>query len=150
MRVVIQRVKKASVNINNQKIAQINKGLLILLGIESNDTEQDIQWLTNKICKLRIFNDQQGHLNKAILDIQGDVLLVSQFTLFASTKKGNRPSFIKAAPPEIAIPIYEKTIQAFETCLGKKIQTGEFGAMMDVKLTNDGPVTLIIDSKNKE
>jgi D-tyrosyl-tRNA(Tyr) deacylase len=150
MRIVIQRVKEASVFIANKKTAHINNGLLILLGIEKEDTQEDIKWITTKICNLRIFNDANGLLNKSILDTNGDILLVSQFTLYASTKKGNRPSFIKAAPPEIAKPIYLKVITHLETSLGKKIQTGEFGAMMDVALINDGPITILIDSKNKE
>ena len=150
MRVVIQRVSKASVTINGKQVASINEGLLILLGIVNNDTLDDIEWLCRKIVNLRIFNDTSGVMNKSIDDINGEVILVSQFTLHASTKKGNRPSYIKAAKPEIAIPLYQDFIMQLESDLGKKIQTGEFGADMKVDLLNDGPVTIIIDSKNKE
>jgi D-tyrosyl-tRNA(Tyr) deacylase len=146
---VIQRVSHASVEIEQKIKAKIGKGLLILLGIEDADTTEDIEWLTNKIVNLRIFNDAEGVMNVSIKDDGGDIILVSQFTLHASTKKGNRPSYIKAAKPEVAIPLYEKTITAFEQGLGKKIQTGEFGADMKVSLLNDGPVTIIIDTKNK-
>ena len=150
MRVVIQRVSKASVTINGKQVASISEGLLILLGIVNNDTLDDIEWLSRRIANLRIFNDESGVMNKSIDDINGEVILVSQFTLHASTKKGNRPSYIKAAKPEIAIPLYEDFIMQLESDLGKKIQTGEFGADMKVDLLNDGPVTIIIDSKNKE
>jgi D-tyrosyl-tRNA(Tyr) deacylase len=146
---VIQRVSQASVEIEKKIKAQINKGLLILLGIEDADSEEDIEWLTNKIVNLRIFNDAEGIMNVSIKDDGGDIILVSQFTLHASTKKGNRPSYIKAAKPDVAIPLYENSIIAFEHLLGKTIQTGEFGADMKVSLLNDGPVTIIIDTKNR-
>lgn len=150
MRVVIQRVKKASVTVANKEIAAIKKGYLILLGIEVGDNQEDIDWLCGKISKLRIFEDEKGAMNTSILDVNGDIIVVSQFTLHASTKKGNRPSFIKAARPEIAIPLYQKFINTLQIQLNKEIQTGAFGAMMDVALINDGPVTILIDSKNKE
>jgi D-tyrosyl-tRNA(Tyr) deacylase len=146
---VIQRVTSASVEIEKQIRAKIGNGLLVLLGIEDTDNEEDSQWLANKIVNLRIFNDADGVMNVSIKDNGGDIILVSQFTLHASTKKGNRPSYIKAAKPEIAIPIYEQFIQIQENALGKKIQTGEFGADMKVSLLNDGPVTILIDTKNK-
>ncbi len=149
MRVVIQLVKKASVSVDEKVISEIQKGYLILLGIETEDTQEDINWLAGKIARLRIFGDENGAMNKSIIDVNGDVIVVSQFTLQAKTKKGNRPSFIKAARPEIAIPLYEKFVVQLEQELGKKIQTGEFGAMMDVALVNDGPVTILIDSKQK-
>ena len=150
MRIVIQRVTEASVTVNEQITGAIGIGLLVLMGIEDADTEEDIQWLSNKIVNLRIFNDENGVMNLGIKEVNGDVLLVSQFTLHASTKKGNRPSYIKASKPETAIPMYEKMIKQLETDLGKKIQTGIFGADMKVRLLNDGPVTIVIDSKNKE
>ena len=150
MRVVIQRVAEASVVVDGNITGIIKEGLLVLQGIEDADTAEDIAWLSNKICNLRIFNDEDGVMNKSILDIGGDILLVSQFTLFASTKKGNRPSYIKASKPPIAIPLYEAMIFQLEKHLGKPIQTGIFGADMKVSLLNDGPVTIIIDSKNKE
>jgi D-tyrosyl-tRNA(Tyr) deacylase len=150
MRAVIQRVSQANVKIDNKITGKINQGLLILLGIESMDTEDDMNWLTAKIARLRIFNDADEVMNLSIQDMDGEILLVSQFTLHASTKKGNRPSYIKAARPEIAVPLYEAFISNIETELGKKIQTGEFGAMMKVSLVNDGPVTIIIDTKNRE
>ena len=150
MRVVLQRVSKAAVTVNNETIGTINDGLLILLGIEDADTFEDIIWLSNKIVNLRIFNDDENVMNKSLLDIKGELLLVSQFTLFAATKKGNRPSYIKASKPEIAIPLYQKMIQQLELDLLKPIATGIFGADMKVSLLNDGPVTIIIDSKNKE
>lgn len=150
MKVVIQRVLKASVTIENNIVASIGNGLLILLGIVDDDTQEDIQWLTNKIANLRIFGDENGVMNQSVLNIQGDVIVVSQFTLHASTKKGNRPSYIKAAKPDVAIPIYEAFVKKLEIDLNKKVQTGEFGADMKVELINDGPVTIIIDSKNKE
>lgn len=150
MKAVIQRVTKASVLINNITCAQIPEGLLVLLGIESLDSSEDITWLTNKICNLRIFDDQNGVMNRSIKETNGDVILVSQFTLHASTKKGNRPSYIKAAKPEIAIPLYKDFIGHFEQALGKKIQTGKFGAYMQLDFVNDGPVTIIIDTKNRE
>ncbi len=150
MKAVIQRVSKASVTINGQIKSSINAGLLILLGIEDADTNEDIEWLSAKIINLRIFADEQGIMNLSVKDCNGDIILVSQFTLHASTKKGNRPSYIKAAKPDIAIPIYEKMIQQLQFDLGKPIQTGEFGADMKVELLNDGPVTIIIDTKNRE
>ena len=150
MRVVIQRVTEASVVVDGNITGSIKQGLLILQGIEDADTAEDINWLSNKICNLRIFNDEDGVMNKSILDIGGDILLVSQFTLFASTKKGNRPSYIKASKPTTAIPLYEAMITQLQKDLGKPIQTGIFGADMKVSLLNDGPVTIIIDSKNKE
>lgn len=150
MKVVIQRVSKASVSIEGVKVADILNGLLVFLGIVEHDTKDDIQWLSNKIVNLRIFGDEQGVMNKSFMDSKGDVIVVSQFTLHASTKKGNRPSYIKAAKPDIAIPLYEAFIKLLENDLGKKIQTGQFGADMKVELINDGPVTIIIDSKNKE
>lgn len=150
MKIVIQRVSKASVTIENKKVAEIQSGLLILLGIVNEDTQEDIKWLSNKITNLRIFNDDEGVMNKSIKDINGDIIAVSQFTLHASTKKGNRPSYIKAAKPDIAIPLYEKFVQQVEVDLGKKVQTGQFGADMKVELLNDGPVTIIIDSKDKK
>ena len=147
---VIQRVSRSSVEIEHKTVGRIELGLMILVGIENEDNEEDIQWLSRKIVNLRIFDDEDGVMNKSLIDIQGDILLVSQFTLHASTKKGNRPSYIKAARPEIAIPLYEKLKLALEYDLGKNIQTGEFGAMMQVKLCNDGPVTIVIDTKNKK
>lgn len=150
MKAVIQRVTKASVTINNEKVANIDNGLLVLLGIVDEDSFEDISWLSKKIVGLRIFNDENEVMNKSILDIEGNLILVSQFTLHASTKKGNRPSYIKAAKPEVAIPLYEKFKDQITTDLGKPIQTGQFGADMKVELLNDGPVTIIIDSKNKE
>ena len=150
MRAVVQRVSNATVTINNSIRASIQDGLLILLGIEDADGDEDIQWLSNKLVNLRIFNDENGVMNKSIQDINGDILLISQFTLHASTKKGNRPSYIRASKPAIAIPLYEKIINQLRTDLGKEIYTGEFGADMKVQLTNDGPVTIVIDTKNKE
>lgn len=150
MKAVIQRVSKASVTINEEKVANIQKGLLILVGIVENDTKEDIEWLSKKIANLRIFNDENEVMNKSLINIAGEAIVVSQFTLQASTKKGNRPSYIKAAKPDIAIPIYEQFVQQIENDLNKKVQTGQFGADMKVELLNDGPVTIIIDSKNKE
>lgn len=150
MKVIIQRVAKASVTIDNKNVASISNGLLILLGIVNEDIQEDIDWLTKKIVNLRIFNDEFGVMNKSLLDMGGDAIVVSQFTLHANTKKGNRPSYIKAAKPKVAIPLYNTFIKQFETDLGKPIGTGEFGADMKVELLNDGPVTIIIDSKNKE
>ena len=150
MKIVIQRVSEASVTIENNKVANIGTGLLVLLGIVNEDSQEDIKWLTNKIVNLRVFADEHGIMNKSIKDVGGDIILVSQFTLHALTKKGNRPSYIKAAKPDVAVPLYEKFIIQLETDLGKNIQTGVFGAMMDVALVNNGPVTIIIDSKNKE
>ena len=148
MKVVIQRVSKASVTIDNEKVASVGTGLLILLGIVDEDTQEDIEWLTRKIANLRIFEDEHGVMNRSLLDVGGDAIVVSQFTLHASTKKGNRPSYIKAAKPDQAIPLYESFIKQLEMDLGKHIQTGQFGADMQVELINDGPVTIIIDSKN--
>lgn len=150
MRAVIQRVSQASVTVENSSVAQIGHGLLILLGIEHLDNEEDINWLVAKISNLRIFADDIGAMNRSVLDTNGELLIVSQFTLHASTKKGNRPSFIKAAKPDVAIPLYEQFVSTFEKSLGKPVKTGVFGAMMEVALTNDGPVTIIIDTKNKE
>jgi D-tyrosyl-tRNA(Tyr) deacylase len=146
---VIQRVSESSVSVAGRVIGAIGMGQLILLGIEDADTQEDIQWLCKKIVHLRIFPDEAGVMNKSLLEVAGDILLISQFTLHASTKKGNRPSYIKAAKPEVAIPLYEATIQQLGEYLGKPVQTGEFGANMQVSLVNDGPVTIIIDSKNK-
>lgn len=150
MRVVIQRVSEASVMVNNLKVSAIQKGLLVLTGIEDADTEEDIVWLSNKIVNLRIFDDENKIPNISIKDIGGDILVVSQFTLHASTKKGNRPSYIKASKSGIAIPLYEKFIIQLSKDLGQKIQTGIFGADMQVALVNDGPVTIWIDTKNRE
>jgi D-tyrosyl-tRNA(Tyr) deacylase len=150
LKVVIQRVSEASVTIDSQIVAHINHGLLVLVGIEEADTLEDINWLVSKIVYLRIFGDEKNVMNLSVKDSDGEIIVVSQFTLHALTKKGNRPSYIKAAKPEIAIPMYEKFVQLLELELGKKIQTGKFGADMKVALVNDGPVTIIIDSKNKE
>ena len=150
MRVVIQKVTEASVSIENQTVASIDKGLLVLVGIEDGDTNEDIAWLSSKIVNLRVFDDDNGVMNLSVKEVEGEVLIVSQFTLHASTKKGNRPSYIKAARPEGAIPIYEAFIKQVESLLGKKVPTGQFGAMMQVSLCNDGPVTILIDTKNKE
>ncbi|BAO74944.1 D-aminoacyl-tRNA deacylase [Winogradskyella sp. PG-2] len=149
MKVVIQRVSEASVIINNSEVASIKKGLLILLGIVSEDSQDDINWLCNKILNLRIFPDTNNVMNTSLLDAEGNIIVVSQFTLHASTKKGNRPSYIKAAKPDVAIPLYEAFVKTLKTESGKPIQTGEFGADMKVHLVNDGPVTIIIDSKDK-
>ena len=149
MKVVIQRVSSASVTIKTEIVANIQRGLLVLVGIEDYDSQEDINWLSQKIINLRIFGDANEVMNLSVKDIQGEIIIVSQFTLHASTKKGNRPSYIKASKPETAIPLYEKFIQQMELELGKKIQTGKFGADMKVELVNDGPVTIIIDSKNK-
>ncbi len=150
MKIVIQRVSKASVTIHQNKVADIQQGLLILLGIVNDDTQQDIDWLVRKVLNLRIFNDAPDVMNKSLIDVDGDVLVVSQFTLYASTKKGSRPSYIKAAKPDVAIPLYHQFVSSLETALNKKVQTGEFGADMKVELLNNGPVTIIIDSKIKE
>lgn len=150
MRVVIQRVLNASVVIEQQTNAAIGKGLLILLGVEENDSNEDILWLTQKIAQLRIFEDANGLMNINVQDIDGEILVVSQFTLFASTKKGNRPSFIRSAKPDVAIPLYERFVAELSTCINKNVSTGVFGADMQVQLINDGPVTIIIDSKAKE
>lgn len=149
MKVVIQRVSKASVTINNGVVASIQNGLLILLGVEDADAQEDINWLSKKTANLRIFGDENGVMNKSLIDVQGDAIVVSQFTLHASTKKGNRPSYIKAARPEVAIPLYESFVNQLEKEIGRKVQTGEFGADMKVEILNDGPVTIIIDTKNK-
>ncbi len=150
MRVVIQRVKEASVQINQQLKSSIKNGLLIFLGIEDLDGLDDIEWLCQKISKLRIFNDKHGLMNRSIADVDGEVLIVSQFTLHSSVKKGNRPSYVRASKPEIAIPLYEEFVQTMERVLGKEIATGKFGADMQVSLINDGPVTIIVDSKNRD
>jgi len=150
MRAVIQRVTKASVSINNEVKSSIGHGILILLGIEADDTNEDIEWLAGKIIRLRIFDDENGVMNRSVLEVNGDLLIISQFTLNENKKKGNRPSYIKAAKPEIAIPLYKRFISESEKLTGKKIGTGEFGALMDVSLVNSGPVTIIIDTKKKE
>lgn len=150
MKTVIQRVSEASVLIDNSEVACIKKGLLILLGIVDEDHQDDINWLCKKILNLRIFPDDNGAMNTSLLDATGDVIVVSQFTLHASTKKGNRPSYIKAAKPDVAIPLYEAFVKTLQSQLGKTVQTGTFGADMKVHLVNDGPVTLIIDSKHRE
>ena len=150
MKVVIQRVSKASVTIDGNKVASIGSGLLILLGIVEEDTQEDIKWLSGKIINLRIFEDENAVMNRSLLDVNGEIIAVSQFTLHASTKKGNRPSYIRAAKPERAIPLYESFIKQLESDLRKRVQTGQFGADMQVDLINDGPVTIIIDSKNRE
>lgn len=150
MKVVVQRVSKASVTIGSEQVAAISNGLVVLLGIVDEDVEDDINWLSSKIVNLRIFDDENGVMNKSLLDVNGDVIAVSQFTLHAATKKGNRPSYIKAAKPDVAIPLYEAFVKQLESDLCKPVQTGQFGADMKVELINDGPVTIIIDSKNKE
>ena len=150
MRVVIQKVKEASVTVEGKKISAIKSGLLILVGIENEDTKEDIDYLVKKSTQLRIFDDENGVMNRSVMDVDGDIIVVSQFTLQANTKKGNRPSYIRAAKPDISIPMYENFVAAMETALGKKVGTGKFGAMMDVALINDGPVTIIIDSKQKD
>lgn len=150
MKAVIQRVSQSSVTINAEIVAQIQQGLLVLVGIEDADNKEDVNWLTSKIANLRIFADQNEVMNLSLKDIEGEMIIVSQFTLQALTKKGNRPSYIKASKPEIAIPLYEFFVQQMEIELGKKVQTGQFGADMKVSLVNDGPVTIIIDTKNKE
>lgn len=150
MRVVLQRVSQASVTVDEKKVADIQKGLLVLVGIEDLDTQEDIDWLVGKIIKMRIFGDENDVMNFSVQDIDGDIIVVSQFTLHASTKKGNRPSYIKAARPEFAIPMYENFVKTLEKEFNKKVQTGIFGADMKVSLLNDGPVTILIDSKNRE
>ncbi|MFV0593435.1 MAG: D-aminoacyl-tRNA deacylase [Draconibacterium sp.] len=150
MRVVVQKVKQASVTVEGEKISEIDKGLLVLVGIESEDTDDDIAYLVKKITQLRVFDDENGVMNLSVQEVNGNVIVVSQFTLQASTKKGNRPSYIRAARPEFSIPMYEKFVAATEAAMGKKPGTGKFGAMMDVALVNDGPVTIIIDSKQKD
>lgn len=150
MRAVIQRVSRASVSIEGLIKSEIGTGLLVFVGIEETDTEEDIQWLSGKISRLRIFNDDQGTMNHSVTDVDGDVLCISQFTLHAKTKKGNRPSYIHAAKPDVAIPLYESFVKQLSTDINKEIKTGEFGAHMQIDLLNDGPVTIIIDTKNKE
>ncbi len=150
MRVVIQKVKEASVSVENKTISSIKKGLLILVGIENADMQEDINWLVKKVVQLRVFGDENGVMNLSVKDVGGDIIVVSQFTLHANTKKGNRPSYIRAAKPDISIPMYEKFINEMESALGKKVGAGVFGAKMDVALINDGPVTIIIDSKQKD
>lgn len=147
---LVQRVSEASVIIENDTKASINRGMLVLLGIENNDGEEDIDWLTNKLAKLRIFDDESGVMNRSLQDIDGEILVISQFTLHARTKKGNRPSYIDAAKPDIAIPLYNSFVEKMNTYINKEVKTGEFGADMDVSLTNDGPVTIHIDTKNKK
>ena len=149
MKIVLQRVSSASVTIDNKIVADIQKGLLVLVGIEDADAQEDIDWLVNKITNIRIFGDENDIMNLSIAAIDGDIIVVSQFTLHASTKKGNRPSYIKASKPDIAIPLYENFVKRLEIELGKKVQTGVFGADMKVALVNDGPVTIVIDSKNR-
>lgn len=149
MRIVIQRVLEASVQIEERVHAKIKKGLLVFVGVESRDTQEDIHWLSNKICKMRIFNDEQNLMNFSVKDIEGEILVISQFTLQASTKKGNRPSYVKAANPDTAIPLYETFVLQLQKDFGKNIQTGVFGADMKISLTNDGPVTICMDSKNR-
>ena len=150
MKIVIQRVSEASVTIEKKVVASIKTGLLVLLGIINDDSQEDIEWLCRKIVGMRIFPDENGVMNKSIQDVSGDIIVVSQFTLHASTKKGNRPSYIRAAKPEISVPLYENFKKIIESYLGKSIQSGKFGANMKVTLINDGPVTIIIDSKNKQ
>ena len=150
MRTLIQRTTKANVTIENKVFSEIEKGLLILVGIEENDTEEDINWLCKKITQMRIFSDENGKMNLSVLDISGEILVISQFTLFASTKKGNRPSFINSAKPEIAIPLYENFVKQLNTTIKTKVKTGIFGADMQVGLVNDGPVSIWLDSKSRE
>ena len=150
MKVVIQRVTQANVSVNDVVIGEIGHGLMLLVGIENADTQEDIDWLVHKIKNLRIFNDESGTMNKSLQDVQGEVLIISQFTLHAKTKKGHRPSYIHAAKPDIAIPLYEAFIQTFKQQINTKVASGKFGAMMDVSLVNHGPVTIIIDTKNKQ
>jgi D-tyrosyl-tRNA(Tyr) deacylase len=150
MRVIIQRVSKASVSIDGKTNGKIKTGLLVLLGIENTDSEKDIEWLVKKIVQMRIFSDSEGKMNLSVQEINGDILLISQFTLFAATKNGNRPSFIQAAKPAVAIPLYEQFLSSLKSAFGKEIYSGEFGADMQVQLINDGPVTIALDSKNLE
>ena len=150
MKVVVQRVSEAAVKVDSEVIGEINKGLMVLVGIENADSIDDAQWLSKKICNLRIFDDQNGVMNKSLLDVEGDILAISQFTLHAKTKKGNRPSYIHAAKPDISIPLYESFVACLEKESGKKVETGKFGAEMQVSLINDGPVTIVMDTKNKE
>ena len=150
MRVVVQRVSEANVKVEGQVVGEIQTGLMVLLGIQNEDSTEDIEWISNKLVQMRIFDDADGVMNLSVKDVDGNILLISQFTLYAATKKGNRPSYIAAAKPEIAIPIYEQMMLQLTKDLGKPIQTGQFGADMKVSLLNNGPVTIIIDSKNKE
>ena len=150
MRTVLQRVSKASVTVDGEIVSSIGNGLLVLLGVEDANAKEDIEWLTQKIANLRIFNDGNGVMNRSVMDVGGDIIVVSQFTLHAQTKKGNRPSYIKAAKPDVAIPLYEEFVKVLEQKTGKKVGTGIFGADMKVELLNDGPVTIVIDTKNKE
>jgi D-tyrosyl-tRNA(Tyr) deacylase len=150
MRAVLQRVTQASCTVDGKITGEIGNGFLVLLGIEDADTTEDLQWLANKIAGMRVFGDENGLMNKALADVDGGILLISQFTLFAQTKKGNRPSFLRAAKPDKAIPMYEQMIQALEGLIGKKIETGIFGADMKISLSNDGPVTIVMDTKDKE
>ncbi|MCH7656980.1 MAG: D-tyrosyl-tRNA(Tyr) deacylase [Bacteroidetes bacterium] len=150
MRVVIQKVKKCSVEIQNNVKSSIGKGLLVFLGIENGDGTEDIDWLCKKIVQLRIFDDKEGIMNLSVADVDGEILVISQFTLHAKTKKGNRPSYIKAAKPDVAIPLYDKFVEKLGLQSGKEIKTGEFGALMQISLINDGPVTIIIDTRNKD
>lgn len=149
MRVVVQRVKKVQVDIEGKTVGKIHHGLLVLIGFEVEESSEEMDWLVRKICNLRIFADENGVMNRSALEVNAGILLVSQFTLYASTKKGNRPSYIKAAKPEVAIPYYLQFIEKLEQCLGREIETGEFGADMDISLVNNGPVTIIIDTKDK-
>ena len=150
MKIVVQRVKEASVAVEGKIVWEISQGLLLLIGVDENDTQEDANWLIKKVVDLRIFSDSEGKMNLSVKDVAGEILCISQFTLISDYKKGNRPSYIKAAKPEVAIPLYETFIKQLETDLGKPVQTGQFGADMKVELINDGPVTIIIDSKNKE
>jgi D-tyrosyl-tRNA(Tyr) deacylase len=150
MRSVVQRVLKSKVTINNETIREIGTGLLIFVGFEDNDTDEDIEWLSGKIIRLRIFGDTEGLMNRSVQEVNGDIMVISQFTLHASTKKGNRPSFVKASKPEIALPLYNSFIRKIESDLGKQVICGEFGADMKIELVNDGPVTIVMDTKNKE
>lgn len=150
MRAVIQRVSEASVTVNEEVVSRINQGLLILLGVEDADAQEDIEWLSRKISNLRIFDDEEGQMNHSIQDVDGALLVVSQFTLHGSTKKGNRPSFMRAAKPDIAEPVFDKFVKYLEVTAARDVQTGVFGALMHVSLVNDGPVTIIIDTKNRE
>lgn len=150
MRALIQRVKNADVVIDGRVNGEIGPGLLVLLGVHITDTQEDIDWLVKKVSQLRVFDDENGVMNRSVMDVDGEVLVVSQFTLYASTKKGNRPSYINAAPPEAAVPLYEAFVESMSTAIGKRVPTGIFGADMKVSLLNDGPVTIMIDTKNKE
>jgi D-tyrosyl-tRNA(Tyr) deacylase len=150
MRVVVQRVRRASVTVAGKVVGSIGQGMLVLLGIEGDDTDEDTEWLVGKLCRMRIFNDAEGVMNLSLQEVQGEALVVSQFTLHASTRKGNRPSYIKAARPEVAQPMYERFKQRLSSELGREVASGQFGAMMDVELLNDGPVTILMDSKGRE